>query len=138
MAHFSNWRIWLFGLLSWAVPFIVSIAFFDRTGALVIAEPLFKSLMVVIGGAVGAVLLVLAFRRAQPSIATGLVIGAVWLAINLALDLVVLVPMSGDSLPDYLADIGLRYLMIPIMAVAMGAVAQTLPPPLSGSERADR
>ena len=124
MSYFGNWRIWLYGLLSWAVPFVAAFAFFDATGQLAIPEPLFKSLMVVIGGAVGAVLLVLAFRRTQASIRSGLAIGTLWLAINLALDLVVLVPMSGTSVPDYLSDIGLRYLMIPIMAVAMGAVAR--------------
>lgn len=124
MAHFGSWRVWVFGLLTWAIPFVAAFAFFDQTGTLAIAEPLFKSLMVVIGGAVGATLLVFVFRHTPPSLGSGIVIGLLWLAINLALDLAVLVPMSGTSITDYAADIGLRYLMIPIMAIAMGAVGQ--------------
>ena len=124
MSYISNWRIWLYGLLSWAIPFLASIAFFDASGTLAISQPLFKSLMVVIGGAVGAGLLVLAFRRIQASIRSGLAIGTLWLAINLLLDFVVLVPRSGATIPDYMSDIGLRYLLIPIIAVAMGAVAR--------------
>ena len=124
MSLIANWKIWLFGLLSWLIPFIVSLAFFDSSGQVTIAQPLFKSLMVVIGGGVGAALLVWVFRRIPPTLRSGLIIGTVWLLINLAFDLVVLVPMSGTSIGAYVADIGLRYLMIPIMAVAIGMVAQ--------------
>lgn len=113
----------LLGLASWAIPFAVSIAFFDRAGQLQIPQPLFKSLMVVIGGGFGAALLVQAFKSIRPSAATGLALGALWLAINLVLDLAVLVPMSGMTVAGYLQDIGLRYLLLPIVATAMGAVA---------------
>jgi len=124
MSLMANWRIWVFGLLSWLVPFAASLAFFDSSGTVTIAQPLFKSLMVVIGGGVGAALLVFVFGRIPATFRSGLIVGSVWLLINLALDLVVLVPMSGGSVGDYVADIGLRYLMIPIMAVAIGVVAQ--------------
>lgn len=113
----------MLGLASWAIPFAVSFAFIDRTGQLQIPQPLFKSLMVVIGGGVGAALLVAAFRRVRPSVLSGLALGVLWLAINLALDIAVLVPMSGMTVSGYLQDIGLRYLLLPIVAVAMGAVA---------------
>ena len=53
----------------------------------------------------------------------GLALGAYWLALNVVLDLVVLVPLARMSIVDYAHDIGLRYLLIPIMASAMGAVA---------------
>ena len=103
---------------------MASLAFFDSSGTVVIAQPLFKSLMVVIGGATGAALLVLVFRRIPATFQSGLVIGSLWLAINLLLDLAILVPLSGSSFADYFQDIGLRYLMSPILAVAMGTVAQ--------------
>lgn len=124
MSLLGNWKIWLFGLLSWLIPFLAAFAFFDAGGALTIPQPLFKSLMVVVGGAVGVGLLVLAFRQTVPSPMSGLVVGVLWLALNLVLDFAILLPMSGTNVPDYLADIGLRYLLLPIIAVAMGAVAQ--------------
>jgi hypothetical protein len=46
------------------------------------------------------------------------------LVLNFVLDFAVLLPMSGMRVDHYLADIGLRYALIPIMAVAMGAVAE--------------
>ncbi|MBL9046058.1 MAG: hypothetical protein JNK34_01925 [Tabrizicola sp.] len=124
MSPLTHWKVWLFGILSWLVPFVAAFAFYDASGTLTIAQPLFKSLMVVIGGAVGVGLLVLAFRQTGASVAAGLTIGLLWLAINLALDFLVLVPMSGMTATDYLLDIGLRYLLLPIIALGMGAVAE--------------
>lgn len=122
-AMWLNWKLWLFGILSWLVPFLAAFAFFDPNGGLVIAQPLFKSIMVVVGGAVGCVLLVRAFRHISPTWQAGLALGLFWLALNWALDIALLLPMSGQSLPDYAADIGLRYLVLPMIATAMGAVA---------------
>jgi hypothetical protein len=68
-------------------------------------------------------LLTLAFRRIAPSWRAGLMLGGFWLAINLALDLAVLVPFTKMPLALYFSDIGLRYLLIPIIATAMGIVA---------------
>ncbi|MBL0899483.1 MAG: hypothetical protein IBJ17_12410 [Reyranella sp.] len=110
------------GLLTWAVPFVVSFLFFDRSGQLAIAQPLFKSLMVVVFGGVGVALLVVAFRRVTPTPLSGLVLGCYWLAINLVLDLAVLVPFAKLAVDAYFVDIGLRYLLIPMIATAMGAV----------------
>jgi len=116
-------RTALYGALSWLVPLVASFLFFDRTGQLLIERPLFKSLMVVVGGGVGAFLLAIAFRGIAPSWRTGLALGLTWLAINLALDLAVLVPFTKMPLALYFTDIGLRYLLLPIIAVAMGSVA---------------
>ena len=41
---------------------------------------------------------------------------------NILLDLSILVPMTKMNLGEYFSKIGLRYLLIPIMAGAMGAV----------------
>ncbi len=76
--------------------------------------------MVVLFGGLGAVLLVLAFRRIPAAWQSGLALGCYWLVLNLALDLLVLVPLSGMSIKMYVYDIGLRYLLIPIMSTAMG------------------
>jgi hypothetical protein len=105
------------------MPFAASLLFFDRTGQPVVSQPLFKSIMVLVGGASGAALLVLAFRRIVASPASGFTLGCYWLAINVALDLATLVFLMKMPLDLYLYDIGLRYLLIPIISTSMGSVA---------------
>lgn len=119
-----NRRVALLGLVSWALPFAMSFLFFDQAGQLTVTRPLFKSLMVVAGGGIGVALLVLAFRRVDASLWSGVAIGCYWLALNLILDLLILVPMSGRGFAEYFYDIGLRYFLLPMIAAAMGAVAQ--------------
>ncbi len=111
------------GLASWAIPFAASIAFYDRSGQLAIDIFLFKSIMIVFGGLVGAWLLLVAFGRLTPSFSNGLMLGLAWFAINCALDLAVMVILMGMDAGEWFTGIGLRYLMIPIMAASMGALA---------------
>ena len=80
--------------------------------------------MVVAGGAIGVTLLVFAFRRIKPTLRSGIAIGGYWLALNLVLDVLILVPMSGMTIADYVYDIGLRYLLLPLIAAGMGIVAR--------------
>ena len=117
-------RTGLLGLASWVIPFFAAFAFFDSSGQVQIAQPLFKSLMVVIGGGTGAYLLVVAFRKLPATMKNGLALGLFWLALNMVLDIAVLLPMSGQSISAWFQDIGLRYLMIPVMAMAIGSAAQ--------------
>jgi hypothetical protein len=112
------------GLLSWLVPFVVSFFFVDRSGQFLIPQPLFKSLMVVLFGGLGTALLVIAFRRIVPSTRSGLALGCYWLVINLVLDLLILVQLIRMPFVTYLYDIGLRYLLIPIISTAIGVVAE--------------
>jgi hypothetical protein len=117
-------KIVLFGIITWLVPFVVSFFFYSREGQLNINIFLFKSIMIVVGSITGATFLVLYFRKLKKDyLKEGITVGLAWFAINILLDLVVLVPMSGMSIGDYLAQIGLRYLVIPTMSIAMGYVA---------------
>lgn len=117
-------RSTLFGFLSWFLPFLFSVPFFDRHGTLLVSQPLFKSLMVIIGGATGTALLYFAMRAKHPTAASALTLGLFWLGINLILDLAVLVPMSGMPVGPYFYDIGLRYLLLPIVAAGLGKMAE--------------
>ena len=112
----------LFGLASWAIPFVAAFAFYDQTGQLTVDLVTFKTAMILVGGVAGAWLLVLAFRRVTPTFAAGVLLGLFWAAINWVLDLAVLVGAMGSDPVEWVLGIGLRYLMIPIMAAAMGAV----------------
>ncbi|NOQ55854.1 MAG: hypothetical protein GQ477_03535 [Nanohaloarchaea archaeon] len=51
---------------------------------------------------------------------SGISIGLIWSVISVALDLVILLPMSGMPITQYFKEIGLRYLMIPMIMVGMG------------------
>jgi hypothetical protein len=123
MKNVFTFRVTGLGMLSWLIPFMLSFLFFDSSGQLLISQPLFKSLMVVAGGGFAALLLVLVFRRLKPSAWTGLALGLYWLAINLGLDLAILVPFAKMSTLTYFYDIGVRYLLIPIFSTAVGSAA---------------
>ena len=114
-------KVLLFGFLTWLIPFVVSLPLVGRDGQPILPTGVFKSLMIVIGSAVGAWLLVGVFRQRPSFRHPGLVVGLLWLAINVGLDLLILVPLTKMSLWDYAGEIALRYLVIPIMAVAIDA-----------------
>jgi len=113
-----------YGFASWAIPFVVSLMFFERGGQPRLPIELVKSIMIVIGAASGGVLLLLLFRQIRPSLFRGTVIGSLWFVVNIVLDLVILVPMTKMSLGQYFSEIGIRYLLIPIMAGLMAAVSR--------------
>ncbi|MFA5248090.1 MAG: hypothetical protein WC415_02485 [Patescibacteria group bacterium] len=53
----------------------------------------------------------------------GLLLGFLWMVMNLVLDMVTLVPM-GKAIGDYLPQIGLGYLMIPAMTILAGKILE--------------
>jgi hypothetical protein len=114
-----------FGLLTWFVPFIMAFAFYSPDGEIWIGQDLFKSVMIVVASLVGSLLLVRYFKSVQSSyLKEGVNIGLVWLAINLALDIIILLPMSKMAFDQYIAQIGLRYLVIPIMGTTFGLLLE--------------
>lgn len=120
-------KIALFGFLTWLIPFVVSFFFYSKEGQPLIDIFLFKSIMIVVGSLTGASLLVLYFRGLKKDyLKEGVIVGLAWFAINIIMDLAVLVPMSGMSIGSYFAQIGLRYIIIPIMSTAMGYVADNV------------
>jgi hypothetical protein len=85
---------------------------------------LFKSLMIVVASITAAALMIWFFSLVPASYAREAVItGIIWLAINWALYLIILIGILGMVPWDYLIQIGLRYLMMPAMVIATGIVA---------------
>jgi len=113
-------NIALYGLISWAIPFIASFPFFGPQG-LRVDEFLFKSIMIIVGALTASFLLVTYFKTIRGEyIKEGLMIGVIWLLINWLLDVLILLPLSGMSTSEYIQEIGLRYLVIPIFSTAFG------------------
>jgi hypothetical protein len=114
-----------FGFLSWLIPFLLSIPFYSTRGVLLVDVFLFKSIMIVVGSLVGTILMVVLFLRIQEGyLREGILIGVSWLVINWVMDGLVLLPMSGMDVATYFSQIGIRYLVIPVIAIGMGFVLE--------------
>lgn len=114
----------LAAFLTWLVPFLIAVPFYGRDGTPVIDISLFKSLMIVVSSVVGAILIVWVFRSVEFGyVREAIVTGIVWLIANWALDLIVLVGMFGMNPGEWATFIGLRYLMIPVIVIMAGIVA---------------
>lgn len=112
----------LFGFILWLVPFITGFLFVDRTGNFLIPETFFKSIMIVEGSLIGVILAVRYFRDINVDhVKEGIILGMVWLVINLTLDLgMVFAGFFPLSVVQYFTDIGLRYLTMPIYIIGLG------------------
>ncbi|MEO1615425.1 MAG: hypothetical protein AAFV88_06220 [Planctomycetota bacterium] len=125
-------RVSWYGVLTWFVPFLVSIPLMGRDGSPIGGMAVFKSLMVVVGLTTGLFLLVRLLSTSASRSHQGLCVGSLWLLINLAFDFAVLIPLSGMTIHAYLAEIGLRYLTLPVCGAALDAYARAqLKPALS-------
>jgi hypothetical protein len=86
---------------------------------------LIKSIMIVLFSALGAFLLVICFRKIDSNfLREGALIGVSWFVINCILDILVLLPLAGLNIASWFAQIGMRYLMIPVMSISMGYIAK--------------
>jgi hypothetical protein len=120
-------RILLFGFLTWLVPFVISFGFYTPTGELLTSHDLFKSVMVVVLTGCVCYLLYRYFKEQRHSYAkSGWLIGVSWLVINLLLDVVILVPLAKMTYRFYFESIGLLYLVIAIVPIAIGYTLQKL------------
>lgn len=83
--------------------------------------------MIVSGAAIG-VLLIFLYLKSLPDgrdwLIASAVVGISWLLINWILDLIVLVSLFGMNPTDWFIQIGVRYLVLPMMALLAGASAQ--------------
>jgi hypothetical protein len=106
----------IFGILVWAAPFAISLLISNiRENNRI----LFESIMpVIVAGSVVIFALLYYQKASAVSVWEGLTLGLIWFAVSFLIDLVMF--SSGPmKMPftDYVADIGLVYLMIPIITV---------------------
>ena len=118
-------KIVAFGFFVWLIPFLISFLFYSPDGNVVIDVFLFKTIMMVLSTGVAAFFMVIFFKSVDGCyLKQGLLLGFVWFAINLSLDLFILLSISQMTLDSYIAQIGLRYLTMPIMSTALAYIVQ--------------
>lgn len=110
----------LFGFLVWLLPFIVAFLIFPIHES---NRPLFESILPLIITISVVVFSYLYFKNVDKNVrAEGAKLGIIFLLISLIIDLIVFMPNSPMhmNLLDYISDIGLTYLMIPVIVIGMG------------------
>jgi hypothetical protein len=124
--NMNKWlKIGLFGFCVWLIPFLFGFLFYDNNGNLIIDVIFFKTIMLIVSALTGASFMVLYFNKLKKDyLKAGIRIGAFWFLINILMDILVLIPMANLDIWTYLAQIGLRYVIIPIMSISIGIVAQ--------------
>lgn len=115
-------NVWL-GFVSWLIPFAIAFFCYSSDGKLIMEQSTFKSLMV-ISGAVSASYLLYHFFKVVNSrfILSGFVVGLSWFGINILLDSLILIPIMKISFTTYFMAVGLGYIAIPAISVAMGCL----------------
>jgi hypothetical protein len=111
-----------YGAVLWVIPYATAIPLL----ALNQSNPaLFQTIMIVVGSLVGGFLSAHYFLAVEHDyLKEGLVLALTWIAVNWLLDVVALLPFTGQSIPRYLQEIGLRYLAMAAPTVAIGFVLQ--------------
>jgi len=109
----------LFGFLVWLIAFMVAFAMFPIRESW---RALFESIMPVVVTAATVGFALLYFRKVPTAfVREGVMLGALWLALNVVIDLPLMLtgPMK-MTLLEYAADIGLTYLIIPTVTIGIG------------------
>ncbi|MBI5679899.1 MAG: hypothetical protein HZC47_03260 [Methanobacterium sp.] len=118
-------KIVIFGFLVWLIPFLVSFVVFPLKATM---RPLFESIMPLVLTIVVVTLSYYYLKGMETSfVKEGMIIGLVWFVINIAIDLFMFMPASPMhmSFADYMMDIGLKYVMIPVITIGFGYIAQS-------------
>lgn len=115
------------GFLTWLIPFIVSFLFFTPNGTPLIDITFFKSIMTVLGCLVGVLLLIQSFKKIKTNyLKESIRIGLIWFLMNIVLDLIFLLPLGKLTIMDYIIQIGIRYINIPIISIGMGYLTKNI------------
>ncbi len=120
-------RLLIFGVLVWMVPFVVAFPFYSATGELTMDVFLFKSIMILTLVTTTTVLSVVQLKKTKgTALSTSLVVGLTWLLIPLLLDFLILIPVAEMSTSDYIKQIGMRYMVVPMIVIGqwVGKVPQ--------------
>ena len=117
-------RIVLFGFLIWFVPFFAGWFMVDETGQFRMEVSTAKTIFMLIGAVLGAFLIVRLFRLIDGDYwRWAWIIAVVWMVMSWALDIAILLPLSGETVGEWFPATGARYFSILVMALLAAAVA---------------
>ncbi|HET6423239.1 MAG TPA: hypothetical protein VFG20_06120 [Planctomycetaceae bacterium] len=125
----QHWRRAIFcGFIIWLVPFLVAVASMPVKTSW---RSLFESIMAVTVASMTVLSASWYFRRHSPhSIGEGIALGLVWMAISVCIDLpLMLGPPVNYTVTEYVGDIGLTYLMMPIIVAGMACSTRPVTSP---------
>lgn len=120
---YSLVRALILGFLLWLIPFIVSFIVYPLKSS---SPLLFESIMPVTLALVCMFFAYIYFKKVSSAyIKEGIVIGILWLAISILIDLLMFSwgPMAMTPIA-YMEDIGLTYLMYPVMTIGIGYILE--------------
>ena len=116
-------KVLLYGFLLWLVPFIISFLMYPLKSS---NRVLWESIMSVVIAIAAVIFSILYLANLQTNfLKEAALIGIIWLAISIILDLFLF--MEGSmKMPagEYIMDIGLTYLMIPVICIGFGYLLQ--------------
>jgi hypothetical protein len=115
-------RAVLLGLLSWLIPFLVSMPLFPLKQA---NPPLFEAAMTVVLLLTAGLLLRVYFGGRTVSTGEAVLVGALWLVVNLVFDYPMFSygPMKMAA-AKYYSEIGVDYLIYPVFALSAARLSR--------------
>ena len=121
MSILKTRKTWTLGFLTWLIPFLIAIPFFNQDGELAADIFTFKATMSVVYSIISAFLIARVLNDEQTGfLQTGLILGIAWTTINILLDLIVLVGAFGNEPSMWFWQTGVGYFNMIPLALAMG------------------
>lgn len=112
----------LYGFLIWLIPFIVAFIIYPIHES---NRPLFESIMPIAIALSVVIFGKMYFNKVEENYKKeGIWLGLIWIIISLVIDLILFMPQSPMHLSflEYLMDIGITYLMIPVITIGFGCL----------------
>ena len=120
----KNLKIVLFGFLVWLIPFAVSFFIYPLKTPM---YSLFESIMSVLIAFAAIIFSYLYFKDIKTNfVREGILTGILWFIIAIIIDLLMFMPASPMHMnfTDYMMTVGVKYLIIPVVTVGTGYIAQ--------------
>jgi hypothetical protein len=107
-----------YGAVIWLIPYVSAIALLPLMQT---DYAFFKTIMIVVGSLVGALLTALYFKDVEKNfLREGLLLAVTWLAVNWVLDFAALLPFTKQTVPRYFMEIGFSYTAMVWPTVVIG------------------
>ena len=117
-------KVLFYGFLIWLIPFLVSVMIFPIHDS---NRALFESIMPVTITIFVLFFSILYFKTLEKDYFNeGIITGIIWFVISIAIDLIMFLPESPMQLTfaEYMIDIGITYVIIIIIPVAIGYILE--------------